>query len=120
MDHLETGKAGENAAVAFIKKKGYEILERNYRSSYAEVDIIAKHDNQLIFIEVKTRAYTFYGNPEEFVTKKKQENMTFVASMYTNDINYEDEIRFDIIAVIMQEGVVNKINHIEDAFFPGL
>lgn len=120
MDHLETGKRGEDAAVTFLKKKGYQILERNYRSSYAEVDIIAKHDNQLIFVEVKTRSYNYYGDPEEFVTKKKQEYMTFVASMYTNEIDYEDEIRFDIIAIIMQGGVVSKINHIEDAFFPGL
>jgi putative endonuclease len=120
MNNQEKGGLGEQASVDFLKQKGYDILERNYRSSYAEVDIIAQFQNQLIFVEVKTRSYTFYGEPEEFVTRKKQQNMAFVASMYMDEKDYDGEIRFDIIGIILKGNSITKINHIEDAFFPGL
>jgi len=120
LDNKQKGILGEQAAVDFLQSKGYEILERNYRASHAEVDIIARHQNLLIFIEVKTRSHDYYGQPEEFVTRKKQEYMAFVASMYMQKHQYEGELRFDIIAIIMPRESVQQIKHMEDAFFPGL
>ena len=120
MDNTQKGKLGEDAAVHFLEGKGYEIIERNYRASHAEVDIIATYENILVFVEVKTRSHDYYGQPEEFVTKKKQDYMAFAASIYMRDKEYEDEIRFDIIAIIMPGKTVSQIKHMEDAFFPGL
>ncbi len=119
MDNKVFGQKGEDRAVSFLESKNYEILERNWQISHAEVDIIAKSNNLLIFIEVKTRSYDYYGPPEEFVSRKQQQNLIYAANRYMEKNNYEGEIRFDIVAIIMKPGY-EKINHIEDAFFPGL
>lgn len=119
MDKLLFGKKGELLAKNHLISKDYEILKTNYRASYAEVDIIAKTGNEIIFIEVKTRSHDYYGRPEEFVTRNQQNNMAFAASIFCHDIDHEGEIRFDIIAIIMKDGLT-EIKHIEDAFFPGL
>ena len=119
MKNKELGEKGENLASNFLESKGYEILERNYRASYAEVDIIAKHNDTIVFIEVKTRTYDYYGKPEEFVTRQKQKNISFAAAIYCDDIGHEGEIRFDIMAIIFQ-GNTRNVKHIKDAFFPGL
>lgn len=119
MNHNEFGKKGELIAAKYLQSIGYKIIETNWKASHTEVDIIAEHENQLVFVEVKTRSYDYYGSPEEFVDGKKQQNLTFAANRYMEKTEYEGEIRFDIIAIIMQNGT-NKFNHIIDAFFPGL
>lgn len=119
MTHIEIGNKGEKIAADYLQSLSYEILELNYRASYAEVDIIARDKDQLVFIEVKTRTYDYYGSPEEFVTRRKQKNISFAAAIYCDDNHHEDEIRFDIMAVILQ-GNTRHIKHIKDAFFPGL
>lgn len=118
--HIKTGDQGEDAAIEYLITNGYEIVDRNYRASHAEIDIIAKKEGILIFVEVKTRAYEFYGRPEEFVTNKKQQLIAFAANRYMEENNYEWEIRFDIIAIIMINGNVKTMNHFKDAFFPGI
>ncbi len=118
-DKKQLGDRGENIAADYLKSIGYEILERNYRASYAEVDIIAKDQSSIVFVEVKTRTYDYYGSPEEFVTRQKQKNMTFAAAIFCEDIDHEGEIRFDIMAIILQ-GNTRNVKHIKDAFFPGL
>ena len=70
-EHNELGKQGEQVAVDYLLEKGYEILERNYQARKAEIDIIAKKDNWLIVVEVKTRTSIDFGNPEDFVNKNK-------------------------------------------------
>ena len=119
MTHIELGTKGEKIAENYLQSLGYEILETNYRASYAEVDIVAKDGNQIVFIEVKTRTYDYYGQPEEFVTRRKQQLMSFAAAIYCEDINHEGEIRFDIMAIILQ-GNMRNVKHMKDAFFPGL
>lgn len=119
MKHLELGIKGEQIAADYLQSIGYEILECNYRASYAEVDIIAKDKNQIVFIEVKTRTYDYYGRPEEFVTRRKQNNISFAAAIFCEELGHEGEIRFDIMAIILQ-GNTRNIKHIKDAFFPGL
>lgn len=119
MTNIELGTKGEQIAANYLKSIGYEILECNYRASYAEVDIVAKDGNQIVFIEVKTRTYDYYGQPEEFVTRRKQQLMSFAAAVYCDEINHEGEIRFDIIAIILQ-GNMRNTKHMKDAFFPGL
>ena len=69
--HNELGILGEQLALEYLVEKGYKVLEKNWRYLKAEIDIIAQKDNTLIIVEVKTRTSTFFGNPEDFVTKTK-------------------------------------------------
>ncbi len=115
----DIGNKGEEIAQAFLKEKGYEILETNWRYSRAEVDIIAKDGDNLVFVEVKTRSSDYFGPPAAFVTPKKENFMAHAASAYMEEIDYEEEIRFDVIGILLQEGKAPEIEHYEDAFFPG-
>ena len=117
MKNKETGKAGEYEAAQFLIAKGYEILQTNWRYRRSEIDIIAKQDSCLSFIEVKTRAYDYFGKPENFVTLRKKELMIDAATAYMSTFNYDGEIRFDIISIIMKDQQVISIEHFPDAFF---
>ncbi|MFN0275766.1 MAG: YraN family protein [Chitinophagales bacterium] len=116
--HLELGKKGEEKASEFLRKKGYEILVTNWRSGRAEVDIIAKHKNVVVFIEVKTRTSYAFGYPEESVSSQKQKLMAKAAGDYLYENKLENEIRYDIIAVYSSKDGKWFIKHFEDAFFP--
>ncbi len=118
--HLETGRYGEALAVAFLKKKGFRILETNWRFSKAEIDIIAKEKEVLVFVEVKTRSSDFFGKPEDFITKRKEQLIADAASIYMKKIGHDWEIRFDIISILLKNQKDYSIEHFEDAFFPGL
>ncbi|MBR5270553.1 MAG: YraN family protein [Clostridia bacterium] len=113
------GDFGEECATKYLKSKGYAILKRNFHSHFGEIDIIARDsDNCLIFVEVKTRKNTLYGNPSEFVDRKKQEKLRKTALFYTH--RDDVDMRFDIIEVIYSvidnKAKVTHINHIENAF----
>ncbi|MDN5203330.1 YraN family protein [Fulvivirgaceae bacterium BMA10] len=113
--HLKTGKKGEELAVEFLQKKGFEIIERNYRIGKAELDIIAKNENLMIFIEVKTRTNNRFGFPESFVDRRKENLITEAAEQYTYDCQWHGNIRFDIIAISLKPNL--EIEHFEDAFY---
>ena len=117
--HNELGKKGEKVALEFLKNKDYEILETNWRHRKAEIDIIAKMDDVLIFIEVKSRSNSHFGRPESFVDDKKQQLITDAASAYMEKVGHEWEVRFDIIAVLFHNEAYQSIDHFKDAFFPG-
>ncbi len=118
--HIKTGQAGEALAQAFLKRKGYRILETNWRFSKAEVDIIAMHEHTLVFVEVKTRSSDRYGQPEEFISNYKERLLADAASVYMEQIEHEAAIRFDVIAIVYRSAADYHITHFEDAFFPGL
>jgi len=118
--HNELGKRGEQIARKHLEDKGHSILETNYRFGRAEIDLISSHDNQLIFTEVKTRSSDFFGPPELAVTDRKETLIVNAAQAYLYDNDYEDEIRFDVISIIIKNEHHIEIKHIEDAFFPGL
>lgn len=113
------GDLGENLAVSLLEQKGYTVLCRNYRYSRAEVDIIAQLNSVLIFIEVKTRSYTYYGEPSESVTSAKERLLFDAANVFMEENNHEGEIRFDIISILLDKDDNPTFQHFEDAFFPG-
>ena len=115
-EHLDTGKSGEDKAVAHLEEKGYEILARNHRFRHAEIDIIAKKNKILIFVEVKTRTNVSYGMPEEFVDATKRRLIMKAAEQYIFDRDWHGDIRFDVVSVVITQQTV-KIQHIEDAFY---
>jgi len=90
----------------------------NWRYGRAEVDVIANQGRTIIFVEVKTGSSTDYGEPEDFVSSKKEIQLGCASSAYIEMNNHEGEIRFDVIAIVFENKHLYKINHIEDAFWP--
>lgn len=115
----EIGQEGEQYAVQYLIKNGYEILHQNWRFSKAEIDIICRKGEHLVFVEVKTRSYTYYGLPAESVTSKKEELIMDAANVFMASIQYEWKFRFDIISIVLSPDGQHQIEHVEDAFFPG-
>ena len=113
--HNELGKKGEDLAVEFLQKSSYNILERNWRFKKAEVDIIARKNDVLAVIEVKTRSTNHFGNPQDFVNPKKIKLLVEAIHEYVTRKDLDVEVRFDIIAILKNQQTF-KINHIEDAF----
>ncbi len=116
--HNDLGKKGEILALNFLIDKGYEILEENWVHGKAEIDLIAYLNQQLIFIEVKTRSSTAFGYPEEFVNNAKVKLLQFAADEYIELMAHQGEIRFDIISILFDKQKKYTITHIEDAFWP--
>lgn len=117
--HLHTARKGEDAAVAFLVEIKYQIEARNVRTGRGEIDIVAwSPEGVLVFVEVKTRSGDGYGGPEGAVAARKMDAIARAAGVYMARIQYEWAIRFDVIAVLMQDGRVRHIRHIPDAFFP--
>lgn len=115
-DHNDLGKLGEEMAVEFLQKNGYKILETNWTFQKAEVDIIAKKENTLAIIEVKTRSSLDFGLPQDFVKPKKIQLLVKAVNEYVISNNLDVEVRFDIIAV-HKEGKSFAIEHLIDAFY---
>ena len=110
------GKQGENRAVLYLKKKGYKIIENNYRTKYGEIDIIAMDGNTIVFVEVKARRSTKFGKPEDSVTVKKQRKISMVALDYLKKNNKMNQrARFDVISIYDQCGNA-KIEIFANAF----
>lgn len=117
MKRRDTGILGEKLARDFLKKRGYHILETNYRTPDGEVDIIAKHKDVLVFIEVRTKQSLDFGIPEESITLTKMERLKAVAEHYrqTHE-NLPSSWWIDVVAIEMdKKGKVRRINLIENA-----
>ncbi|RFS15863.1 YraN family protein [Emticicia sp. C21] len=113
--HNETGNKAEEIAADFLIKKGYTILTRNYVFGKGEIDIIAKKDNWLIFVEVRARTEVIYGFPEQTISKAKASLIMKTAENYVYQKDWRGKIRFDIIAIIVGKNF--EIRHFEDVFF---
>ncbi|MBI9066012.1 MAG: YraN family protein [Salinivirgaceae bacterium] len=113
--HNETGKIGEELARSFLLKKGYKILDINWRYNFKEIDIIAQQNNIMVFVEVKTRSTLAFELPQEAVTPKKMKNLVYAADVYLNLKNIEFESRFDIVTVLTKDEP-KILEHIEGAF----
>ena len=115
-EHNELGKLGEELAVEFLRKEGYEILETNWTFQKAEIDIIAQKENTLTVVEVKTRSSIEFGLPQDFVKPKKIQLLVKAINEYVVSKNLDIEVRFDIIAV-HKEDKSFAIEHLKDAFY---
>lgn len=114
MNNIEKGKLGEEIASRYIQSKGGIIIEQNYRTKIGEIDLIAKINGELVFVEVKSRSSINYGYPSEAVNYKKQRKITNVAKYYILDNSLENvSVRFDVIEIYLKN---KKINHIVNAF----
>jgi len=112
-----TGKIGEDIAVKFLTRKGYQILERNWRIRSGEIDIVADDNGTMVFVEVKARSSTEYGTGEEAITPHKKKKIINAAKAYLKYGGKDLPCRFDVISILFDEKrKVKEINHIKDAF----
>ena len=114
-EHNILGERGEKNAVSFLKKQGYEIIVTNWREKKFEIDIIAKDNEEYVFVEVKTRSTNFFGEPEEAVTIKKQQHLIDGADYYIQNNEIDFESRFDVISIVLNSSE-EEIRHIKNAF----
>ncbi len=110
------GNKGEDLAVKFLKKKGYFIIERNFKTKLGEIDIIAKDKNTIVFVEVKTRTNDYFGYPFEAINEKKKNRLKNLALIFMKRYERELPIRFDVVSIFYMSGGNKKIQHIKDAF----
>ena len=117
MKRRDTGIRGEKLAKDFLKKRGYRILETNYRCPEGEIDIVAKHQDSLVFIEVRTKTSLKFGSPEESITLTKMERLRITAARYWQTHNDLPLLwRIDFVAVeLNQQGKLLRIELIENA-----
>ncbi|MBS4536066.1 YraN family protein [Clostridium sp. D2Q-14] len=114
-ENRNKGNYGEQTAIEYLLNKDYKILEKNFTTKIGEVDIIAKDNDIVVFIEVKLRRNSKYGYPFEAVDYKKQKKIINVAQLYVKYKKlYNTQLRFDIIEVYLDN---NYINHISNAFW---
>ena len=114
--HNKLGELGEQLAVDHLIAKGYQIIERNWRYQKAEIDIMAQKNEVLAVVEVKTRSTDLFGDPQDFVNKKKIGMMVNAVDHYVCQKDLDVQIRFDIIAIIYKNDQA-RVMHLEDAFF---
>jgi len=113
---ITTGKEGEKIAAAYLKKNGYEIIEINFRCPIGEIDIVAKEENDLVFVEVKTRKSIELGYPEQAVGMRKQKKMSQLALWYMQKRKIADtNARFDVVAITLMPEK-NEVKLIQNAF----
>jgi putative endonuclease len=112
------GEIGESLAVKFLKQKGYQIIDQNYRSAWGEIDIVAQDGEVLAFVEIKTRRSLKFGAPQLAVTSSKQRKISKAALEYLQERDGFDYIcRFDVISIVFPpEPSEPIIEHIENAF----
>ena len=114
------GIRGEDLAVKYLKKKGYKVIERNYRCQWGEIDLVARHKGTLIFVEIKSRSSSDFGLPQDAVDRFKQEKLIQVARAYMAEHHLQETIpaRFDVVAVYLTPSGP-EMELIKDAFQAG-
>ena len=117
MKRRDTGIYGEKLARDFLERKGYRILENNYRCPHGEIDIVASDKDCLVFVEVRTKKSSNFGTPEESITQRKMEKLRATANHYLQaHDNLPKQWRIDVVAIELgQKGNLSRIEHVEYA-----
>lgn len=105
--NVDKGKWGEELAASYMRDKGYQIIFRNFYSKYGELDIVAKKNQLLVFVEVKTRTQDYFGTPAEAVDQRKRRHMSYAANFFIQRFGFQHvDMRFDVIEI--------HLNHLEN------
>lgn len=111
----DIGKHGEEIARKYLEDKGYGILEQNYRTKRAEIDIIAREHDMLVFVEVRTKHHEQFGSPEETLNYKKRMKILRNAGAYVARVKHQGPYRIDAVCVVLnQQQKVERIAHYEN------
>lgn len=115
--HLSLGRRGEEAAAAFLRKKGYKVLDRNWRARGGELDIVCQAKKTVVFAEVKTRTQGQMATPHDALTPAKRRNLVRAASEWlTRNEAWNRPCRFDLVAVVVDADGLVCVEHVENAF----
>jgi putative endonuclease len=110
-----SGKLGESLAADYLTAKGYRVVCKNYRFGRYELDLICRQEETLVFVEVKARSSARFGYPEQFITARQAAFLRAAAESYIFKINWQAAVRFDVVAILLNEEGVPEIRHFEDA-----
>jgi putative endonuclease len=112
--HNELGKWGENVAAEYLQEKGYDIIERDWKSGHHDLDIVANDHGTLVIVEVKTRRNRLFGAPEEAIDYKKRLSLQSAINHYVKSCRTFGSVRFDIVSIVGTIGSTPEIDHIID------
>lgn len=120
--HNELGKWGEEYAANYLRRKGYEIVSRDWRMGHRDIDIIARSPDrrEMVFVEVKTRTGDVVTRPEDAIDIKKIRNIGIAANAYVKQMSVQELLRFDVICIVGDCDDNAQLEHVEDAFNPCL
>ena len=114
-NRTEVGRLGEELARKYLKKKGYKILEQNYRTRYAEIDLVARHKDVLVFVEVRTKIGERFGTPEETLNARKLQKVKRNAFSYASRVKWNKLYRIDAVCIVLAaDHTVQRIAHYEN------
>lgn len=116
MDNRLLGALGEQTAGRYLREHGYTICASNYKTAVGELDIVAEKDETLCVVEVKTRQTGGFLPPSAAVDARKQENLRNCAAAYVAETKTKCNVRFDIVEVLVENGKVTDVRHLENAF----
>lgn len=115
-DRKKLGNWGERLAAQHLEAKGYEVLERNWRTARGEIDLVVQAGQELVFVEVKTRRGRAMGSPEEGITRRKADKLLLLAQQYLAEKDLEADWRIDLVAVELDRtGKLLRCDHIPNA-----
>ena len=113
--NLTTGRLGEEIAKKFLEKKGYKIVEQNYRSKFAEIDLVVKQGKELVFVEVRTKRGEMFGTPEESLDKRKLRKLWWNSQGYVNKIHWQGPYRIDAVCIVLKlDNTAERLEHYEN------
>ncbi|MFH1678483.1 MAG: YraN family protein [Candidatus Omnitrophota bacterium] len=114
-ENLETGRRGESLAAEFLQNKGYRIIERNYRTRYAEIDLVAEYKDIIVFVEVRTKKNERFGSPEETINRAKVQKLIKNAKDYMAIKKYDKAYRIDAVCIVLDKSQSPKrLDHYEN------
>ena len=113
--HLGVGRRGEDLAADYLQRRGFKVLERNYRTKFGEVDLICLNRETVVFVEVKSRSSGAFGAPDEAVHRDKRRRLSKAALDYLARRSWENRrARFDVVSIRL-DGPEPEVRHLEDA-----
>jgi putative endonuclease len=114
-DNTKTGQLGESIAQEYLKKKGHRIIDVNYKTKFAEIDLITQFKGILVFVEVRTRVGDNFGIPEQSLIRKKVNKVIKNAQMYMKYKKYADRYRIDAVCIVLDKNKnLIRLNHYEN------
>jgi putative endonuclease len=113
--HNEVGKIGEKLAREFLEKQGYKILEQNYKTKYAEIDLVTENQKKLIFVEVRTKVGEQFGSPEDTLDRKKLWKVLQNAKFYSGFTGWQGPERIDAVCIVLNPDFsIDRLTHHEN------
>ncbi len=115
LDHIQVGKEGELIAKGYLQNKGYKILEQNYKTRFAEIDLVAEFKKELVFVEVRTKIGESFGAPEDTINKQKLWKILQNAKAYSAFKNWQGPARIDAVCIVLKPDFsVSRLTHHEN------